>query len=181
MILKDRKYIKNIAPSSRTMMTITGQQQLETRYGSLTVILPDGTTIHVKSAIFTPIATRNLISFHNIGANNLHVQIRIQGTTQVLNITQKTYQGTRTLETLLLQPPSLYLTHITTYYTNQRHMNPHLLWHNRLNHLGTSIYNKITHDSTGIPNIAPTPLRKLECTPCSQGKFITLLYTKQYI
>lgn len=65
-ILKHRKYFEYITPSSRTMTTIIGPNQIKEGKGRAHIILLDGTKIKIAVAIFAPSATQNLINFQDI-------------------------------------------------------------------------------------------------------------------
>lgn len=81
-------------------------------YGPATVILPRGTAIKIKSAIFAPSATRNLISFQDIRANNLHIHTSLSNKREVLQILEQTPEGMKIREVLPTYPPGLYVTQI---------------------------------------------------------------------
>lgn len=76
-ILWERKYYKHINPSQTPMTTITGKKYIKNGHGPTTVILHNGTPTHFPSAIYVPLATRNLLSFRDIRANNLHIHTTI--------------------------------------------------------------------------------------------------------
>ncbi|CAM6093954.1 unnamed protein product [Calypogeia fissa] len=116
-ILRDRAYFQTITPSKRQVTTIMGRYQLEEGYGPATLILPQGTKIHIKSAIYAPKATWNLLSFRDIRENNLHIHIGIQDSTEVLNIMEQTPTGMALRETMTALPLGFYATTTHTYHT----------------------------------------------------------------
>lgn len=73
MILKHSKYFDVITPSSRSITTIAGPNHIEEGKGKATIVLPRGTKISATVTIYAPKATRNLISFQDIGANNFQL------------------------------------------------------------------------------------------------------------
>lgn len=111
-ILKHKEFFCHIIKSQRKLTTIMGQHQLEERYGPATVTLPHGTRIQVKSAIFAPQATRILLSFGDIRANNLHITTGIEDGREVLHITSGEPPNMEIRETLSASPPGCYTTEI---------------------------------------------------------------------
>lgn len=87
-----------------------GQHQIEEGHGSATVILPQGTIIDIQSAIFAPKAMRNLLSFRDIRANDLHIHTGISNEREVLHITSKMPMGTGIKQTLPAFPLGFYVT-----------------------------------------------------------------------
>src|SRR5450759_3717612 len=107
-ILKDKQYFQEIYPSNRPVTTITGVNHIEEGHGPAQLSLPNGTTIKIKSAIYAPLATHNLLSFHDIRQNNLHIRSATNHHTDSLQIFNETKNGPIILETLPLYPPGVY-------------------------------------------------------------------------
>jgi hypothetical protein len=53
-ILREKKYFQNINASRRPITAITGQNYIEKGHRPATIILPQGTAIHIQSAIYAP-------------------------------------------------------------------------------------------------------------------------------
>lgn len=149
-----------------------GRHQIEEGHGPAILILPNGTEIHIKAAIYAPRATRSLLSFKDIRTNDLHIQTNIHDSEEVLQIF--TYASGQKIikEILKAYPLGYYATHTYCYHTETT---PDLteLWHRRLGHLGTSMFHRIVNNSHGIPNSVHPRTFQWPCLACSQGKFIT--------
>lgn len=172
-ILRDKRFFRYITPSTRPLTTIAGQQSIEQGHGPASVKLPNGTTIDMQDAVFAPTSTRNLISFQDIRSSNLHIQTNRENKSEVLHLLSHTKTGQEIKESLRFQPPGLYVTHIEAHYSAQEMQNQTEIWHKRLGHPGTSMYQRITKDGTGIPRSVRPASLKNTCTACSQGKLIT--------
>lgn len=171
-ILRDPRFFSEIIPLNRLITTITGQKRLEEGYGPTTIILPNRTVIRVKSAIYAPTATQNLISFRDVRDNELHIHTSIDADTEVLHILKQSKNGMEVREILPAKPLGLYITQITTYYTTEKNSELTETWHNRLGHPGLNMYQKIIKDIVGIPVSVKPSTFKNNCLACSQGKLI---------
>jgi hypothetical protein len=172
-ILRDQKYLTTITPSSWVITRIIGQNQLEEEFGPALVILPQRTTIKIASAIYAPTATRNLISFQDIRANNLHTHTSMKGKIEVLHILRQTKRGQKICETLPSQPPGLYVTQLQAFHTEHKGRTPTKRWHDHLGHPGMTMYKRIIRDSIGIPDDVKPSTMKNHCLACSHGNMIT--------
>lgn len=169
-ILRDRSYFKQITPSQRKVTTIKGQFSLEEGYGPAIIRLPRGTILNIKSAIYAPTATRNLLSFRDIRDNNLHIQTATDKSREVLLLISKTPTHTTVKEVLNALPHGFYTTKTHSYHTGLDNYNATELWHDRLGHPGTTMFYRILKNTTGIPpNVQPKAL-KAPCMACSKGK-----------
>lgn len=171
-ILKLRDYFHQITPSHRQLTTIMGQHQLEEGHGPATLVLPRGTLIHMKAAIYAPRATRNLLSFKDIRANALHIRTDIQNGSEVLHILKETQAGMEILESLIAYPQGFYITRAHSFHTETSSNSITETWHRRLGHPGTSMFQKILKSTKGIPpTVHPSAMRG-PCLACSEGKLI---------
>lgn len=103
-ILQYRKYFSHITPSHRQMTTIMGNDQIEEGHGPATIILPQDIVIRIKSVIFAPNATMNLISFKDIRVNGYHIHTNTEKTQEVIHIVSNTDNGME-IKKLFLHTP----------------------------------------------------------------------------
>ena len=171
-ILKCRDYFTHIIPSHRSMTTITGSNQIEQGHGPAIITLPHGTTIHIKSAVYAPNATRNLISFKDIRENGYHIHTSKDKNQEVIHIVKNTSDGMLIKETLFAYPLGFYVTQLNAFHSNINDTSLYDLWHSRLGHPGMTMFQKMKRVTHGIPqNTRPTNLHQ-PCMACSQGKLI---------
>lgn len=169
-ILKQSKYFDVITPSSRSITTIAGPNNIEEGKGNATIILPGGTKIIAPAAIYAPKATQNLISFQDIRANNFQLRTNTEGKTETLQIIQDIQGKPSIKETFALVPPGLYAANIQSFNIIQGPPDTPYIWHCRLGHPGTTMYNRIIRDSIGIQRTAKPKSKSKLCLACSQGK-----------
>lgn len=128
--------------------------------------------IRVKSAIYAPTATRNLISFRDVRDNELHIHTSIDADNEVLHILKQSKSGMEVREILPVEPPDLYIIQITAYHSEEKKSKITATWHNRLGHPGLNMYHRIIKDIVGIlAAVKPSTFRD-NCLACSQGKLI---------
>lgn len=169
-ILKDKRYVQHLFPSSRPITTITGINNLERGHGPAKLTLPNRTLSNITSAIYAPEATRNLLSFHDIRRNGYHIKSSLGNKDDSLRIYRECGQEQIIHKTLPYYPPGLYAAPIYSYQVEKTNTTITELWHYRLGHPGTSMYQIILRDTRGIPNIVhPTSMKK-PCVACAQGK-----------
>ena len=120
-------------------------------------LLPNGTMIDIKDALFTPRGERTLLSFKNVRANNLHLSTHDEKGIEFLLITQTVYGRKRVLEKLQAHRSGLYPTTIRVIesyaVTNYEIWDTELynLWQDRLGHPGREMMIQILKNSYGHP------------------------------
>jgi hypothetical protein len=128
--------------------------------------------IHIGSAIYAPQATRNIISFKDIRANDYHIHTNTVDNQELLHILTKTVDGIAIKESFNANRPGFYITDIHTFYADHKEPKITELWHRRLGHPCPQMFQKIIGNTKGIPTtVHPTKL-KTGCLACSGGKLI---------
>ena len=94
-----------------------GSNQIEEGHGPATITLPQGTTIHIKSAVYAPNATRNLISFRDIRENGYHIHTSQDQNQEVIHIVTNTSDGMLIKETLFAYPLGFYVTQLNAFHS----------------------------------------------------------------
>ncbi|KAK1406586.1 hypothetical protein QVD17_42024 [Tagetes erecta] len=177
-ILKSKKYFYELKPTKGMIGTISGPSNLIEGVGKANLELSNDTKLLIDNALFSPKATRNLLSFKNIYHNGYDIQSRTIGDEKYLHIMKKNH----IFEEMPMLHSGLHYTYINV---PQAHMavkekiyDPSTLnlWHDRLGHPGSTMMNRIIENTHGhslkgqkIPQADKMPL----CTSCSHGKLIT--------
>jgi hypothetical protein len=117
-ILRSKECFTQITPSHRTMTTIMGSDQIEEGHGPATITLPRGTSIHIRSAIYAPNATKNLISFKDIWENGYHIQTSTDNSQEAIHIVQQTPHGMEIKETIFAYPLGFYVTQLNAFHSS---------------------------------------------------------------
>ena len=68
-ILKSKKYFSELVPRKAVIHTISGPADLVEGSGKAQFALPNGTSLYIKNALFSPKSSRNLLSFNDIYFN----------------------------------------------------------------------------------------------------------------
>lgn len=172
-ILRNKECFSHIIPSQRKMTTIAGTSQIEEGHGPATITLPQGTTLAIQSAIYAPNARRNLLSVKDIRANGLHVHTNTHNKSEILHLVKETPHGMEIKETLFSYISGFYVTTIQSFHAQTKDVALSKLWHDRLGHPATSMFQRLMNGTSGLPpNISPSSLHD-PCMACSQGKLIT--------
>ncbi|KAM1174963.1 hypothetical protein ACFX19_028018 [Malus domestica] len=178
-ILRDRKYFSNLVLAKVKVTTISGQSDVIEGSGKAQIMLPNGTILSIKNALYATRSIRNLLSFKDIRLNGYHIKTKSVENVEYLCITSNDIQK-RILEKLHGLSSGLYYTYIRTVeaYTvmNQKFIDSkvYMLWHDRLGHLGSTMMCRIITNSNGHPLLS----RHIDvsndnpCKVCSQGKLV---------
>lgn len=191
-ILKNQKFFSELNFSKRNVSTIAGPVHIIEGSGRAHVILPNGTHIFIKDALYSSSSRRNLLSVKDIRMNGYHIQTISENNQECLCIISSIGSQKLTLEKLSMLPSGLYHTKIMTAesysaigqkpQTSQKlKLSPKLsdpeavkLWHDRLGHPGTSMMRNIIDNTSGhslINHHLVIPPGYL-CVPCSLGKLV---------
>ena len=146
-ILRDKRYFVNLIMQSANIHTIAGVAGLIEGHGQAYILMPKGTRLEIKNALYSPSSKRSLLSFKDIRLNGFHLETWEEGNKEFLNIFSIT-QGNRTvLETVPAIATGLYYAKISMIEANA--CENFTLWHNRLGHPGTSMMRKLIMNSQG--------------------------------
>ena len=120
-------------------------------------MLPNGIRFHINYALYSSKSIRNLLSFKDIRRNGYHIKTMNEGNTKCLYITSIFYGKKLIMEKLLVFSSRLYHTNIKpieSYIVMNQEFNnlkTFVLWHDRLDHPGSSMMRKIIEHSHGHP------------------------------
>ena len=169
-ILRDKRYFMNLTMQSAKVQTIAGEASLIEGHGQAYVMMPKGTHLEIKTALYSPSSRRSLLSFKDIRLNGFHLETWEEGNKEFLNITLITKGNKKILETMPAMSTGLYYARISMVEANTSEL--FTLWHNRLGHPGTGMMRKLMMNSLGHTFKGVIP-RNLTCAACAQGKLIT--------
>ena len=120
-------------------------------------LLPNGTMFQVTYALYTPSATRTLLSFRNIRDNGFHIETHCENGIEYFYITSNECGRKRIFKKLMSQSSGLYLITIRiveSYAVINNEMwdtDSYRLWHDRLGHPGHDMMIRILKNSHGHP------------------------------
>ncbi|KAM1778054.1 hypothetical protein PS1_044952 [Malus domestica] len=178
-ILRDRKYFSNLVLAKVKVTTISGPSDVIEGSGKAQIMLPNGTILSIKNALYATQSIRNLLSFKDIRLNGYHLETKSVENVEYLCITSNDTQK-RILEKLHGLSSGLYCTYIKTVeaYTvmNQKFIDSkvYMLWHDRLGHPGSTMMRRIITNSNGHPLLSKhiNVSNDNPCKACSQGKLV---------
>nr|KYP61209.1 hypothetical protein KK1_023635 [Cajanus cajan] len=104
------------------------------------ILLPGGTKLHIKNALYFSKSYKNLLSFKDIRLNGFHIETNNEGNVKYLYITKIHLNKKEVLEKLPALSYGLYCTYVNTIEThttvNQKFTNQNKfeVWHDRLGH-----------------------------------------------
>ncbi|CAM9000605.1 unnamed protein product [Rhodiola kirilowii] len=180
-ILKNLKFFLNLNMTKTSVHTISGTSSIIEGSGRASILLPEGTRINIRDALYSSESQRNLLSFKDIRRNDFHVETMCEeGIEYLILVFYKTGQK-QVLEKMRAHASGLYGTQIYLIevykVTNLKLVDKELfsLWHDRLGHPGETMIRRIIESSHGHPlkDQKILPKADLTCTACSLGKFIT--------
>jgi peptide/histidine transporter 3/4 len=178
-ILRETRYFQTLTKKSGNIMTIARSNAHIVGTGSATLVLPMGTQIFVKDALLYPDSKRTLLSFQDIRANGLHVEIEIEHGSEYLFITKFDGYQKRVVERLPSSSSGLYYTYVepTEEYVAMKTIFQNIesfrIWHDHLGHPGLSMMRRIINNSAGHDVKSFPNLEDFICTACAKGKLIT--------
>jgi len=146
-ILRDKRYFVNLTKQSANVHTIAGVASLIEGHGQAYVLMPNGTHLEIKNALYSPSSKRSLLSFKDIRLNGFHLETWGEGNEEFLNITSITKGNRKILETIPAMSTGLYYAKISMIEANACEI--FTLWHNRLGHPGNNMMRKLMMNSQG--------------------------------
>ena len=99
-ILRDKRYFMNLTMQSAKVQTIAGEASLIEGHGQAYVMMPKGTHLEIKTALYSPSSRRSLLSFKDIRINSFHLETWEEGNKEFLNIISITQGNKKILETI---------------------------------------------------------------------------------
>ena len=160
----------NLKIQSAKVHTIAGVASLVEGHRQAYVLMPKGTHLEIKTALYSPSSRRSLLSFKDIRLNGFHLETWEEGNKEFLNIISITKGNRKILETIPAMSTRLYYAKISMIKANTCKI--FTLWHNRLGHPGTSMMRKLMMSSQEHTFKGVVPYN-LTCAECAQGKLIT--------
>ena len=73
-ILRDKRYFVNLIIQSAKIHTIAGVAGLIEGHGHAYILMPKGTRLEIKNALYSPSSKRSLLSFKDIRLNGFHLE-----------------------------------------------------------------------------------------------------------
>ena len=77
-ILKDKNYFSTMTLRKTNIHTISGPVEMINGFGNATIMLPNGTILHIKDALLSTKTKRNLLSFKDVRRNGYYLQTIIE-------------------------------------------------------------------------------------------------------
>ena len=161
--------------------TISGPVKMIDGSGNATIMLSNGTILHIEDALLSTKIKRNLLSFKDVRRNGYNLETIIEADIDCLCIISYK-MGIKTIhEKIKASISGLYcvpIRAIESYATmSWKLINPDEfgLWHDRLGHSGATMMRRIILNSREHPlkNIKVLLSKDYSCETCSQGKLIT--------
>lgn len=170
----------------RHVSTIAGPVQIIEGPERAHMMLPNGTHLFIKDALFSSSSRTNLISFKDIRMNGYHIETVSECNKEYLYIVTSIGSQKHILKKLRALSSGLYYTTISNFESHSvtskttksspKLSDPKtlLLWHDRLGHPGATMLKKIGDNSFGhsLENYQLTIPSRFLCISCSQGKLI---------
>ena len=77
-ILREKNYFSKMTMRKANVYTISGPIEMIDGYGNATIMLPNGTTLHIEDALLSTKMKRNLLSFKDVHHNEYHLETIIE-------------------------------------------------------------------------------------------------------
>ena len=117
-ILRDKRYFLNLKIQSANVHTITGVASLIEGHGQAYVLMPKGTHLEIKTALYFPSSRRSLLGFKDIRLNGFHLETWEEENKEFLNIISITKGNKKILETIPAMSTGLYYAEISMIEAN---------------------------------------------------------------
>ena len=182
-ILRDKNYFSTMTLRKANVHTISGPVEMIDGSGNATIMLPNGTILHIEDALLSTKTKRNLLSFKDVRRNGYTLETIIEADIDCLCIIYQK-MGIKTIhEKIKASISGLYyvpIRAIESYATmSWKLINPDEfgLWHDRLGHPGATMMRRIILNSRGHPlkNKKVLLSKDYFCETCLQEKLITRL------
>ncbi|EOY09142.1 Uncharacterized protein TCM_024537 [Theobroma cacao] len=86
-ILCGKHFLSNVTLSKANVYTISGPVGIIDGSENATIVLPNGTTLHIKDALLSSRSKRNLLSFKYVRHNGYHLETIYEQNKECLCIT----------------------------------------------------------------------------------------------
>ncbi|XP_012842190.1 PREDICTED: uncharacterized protein LOC105962428 [Erythranthe guttata] len=179
-IFNNKIYFSSVTLCKAQVKTIAGSAEIIDGSGNATIVLPNGTTLHIENALISGRSNKNLLSFKDVRRNGYHLETLVENTVECLCVTSYVMDKRIVHEKFEATASGLYCVQIRAFesYATMpwKLVNPdiHGLWHDRLGHPGTTMMRRIAQHTKGHPLKDTKILMSNEyfCESCSQGKLI---------
>ena len=180
-ILTKKIYFTSLLMRKAFIATIAGSSDLIEGSGRAALVLPNGTPLQIKNALYSPRSRRNLLSFKDIRLNGYHLETVDKKGKEYLYITQVVSCQKCVLENFLCISSGLYFTRIKVMESHTvlipKINDPEIfkIWHERLGHPGAIMMRRIITSSHGhsLKDYKILTNNEYACSACSMGKLIT--------
>jgi hypothetical protein len=177
-ILRKIKYFQTLKKGDGKVLTVAGHDAVIVGSGRATITLPMGAEIVIEDALLYPDSNRTILSFRDIWQNGMHIETHDENQEKFLFLTKPNRYGKHICEKIPSLTSGLYYTYIKSiahvaYKANFINVDPFLIWHDRLGHLGIWMMRKIADNSIGH-NLSTTNFPKSKyfiCTHVQLGKW----------
>ena len=142
-------------------------------------MLPGGSRIHCKKAMYAPEAPRSLISYRDLRANGIHAQTCVKDSQEALQL----WKGQLVIATIHASPSGLFeLRTVSPHRETARSENisesfssticTANIWHHRLGHPGTTMMRRQIPITTNHGLSTREAERVAQCEACIAGKLV---------
>jgi hypothetical protein len=179
IILRKIKCFQSLTKSKGNITTIEGPDAVIVGLRRATIILPMGTQLVIKDALFYPDSNHTLLSYKDIRCNGYHIETHNDNKDEYLFITKNDGYAEQQLEKIPSLSTGLYFTYVkpvqhVAYKIIFQNLDVFKTWHNRLGHLGTGMMRKIISNSIGhhMNSSKFSKPSDFVCTACATRKLI---------
>ena len=117
-ILKDKNYFSTMTLRKANVHTISGSVEMIDGSGNATIMLPNGTTLHIEDALLSAKTKRNLLSFKDVPRNGYHLKTINENDIDCLYITSYKMRIKIIYEKLIASNSGLYCVFIRVIESN---------------------------------------------------------------
>ncbi|KAL9165046.1 hypothetical protein ABFS82_06G145400 [Erythranthe guttata] len=148
-IFNNKIYFSSVTSCKAQVKTIAGSAEIIDGSGNATIVLPNGTTLHIENALISGRSNKNLLSFKDVGRNEYHLETQVENTVECLCVTSYVMDKRIVHEKFEATASGLYCVQIRAFesYATMpwKLVNPdiHGLWHDGLDHPGTTMMRRI--------------------------------------
>ena len=117
-ILKNKEYFTQLTVYEGNVNTISGVAKLIEGSGKACLLLPRGTKLIIKDALYSRKSQRNLLSFKDVRQNGFHIETMNENGNEYLCLTAHVSGRREVVEKLPAYSSGLYFTHISPFEIN---------------------------------------------------------------
>jgi len=174
-IFRNRHFFSSMTLRKAQIHTISGLVPIIDSFGNATIVLPNGTILHIENAFLSIRSKRNLFSFKDVCHNWYHIKTIYEQDKKYIGISSYK-MGLKTIhEKLEASSMGLYyvmIKAVETYTTTSWRLvslDQFGLWHDRLGHSGASMIRRIIQNTKWHPlkNIKVLLSTNYNCEACS--------------